>query len=81
MSDSALITRAGKITHPEKALAFYAAAKNSGKDEVAGAVKAQGRRLGLTPQDFESVRSGAFGQAVQGGQKRRVFSPVMGALY
>jgi hypothetical protein len=69
MSDSALITRAGKITHPEKALAFYAVAKKTGKEEVAGAILAQAKRLGLTKQDFESVKEGEFGGAVKDAEK------------
>jgi len=62
MSDRALITRARKITHPEKALHFYHAAIAAGKSELAGYIRSQGHSLGLTDKDFtgatEPVRAG-----------------------
>ena len=52
MSDDALTTRARKITHPDKLLHFYHAAKNAGKSELAGYIKSQGHRIGLSDKDF-----------------------------
>jgi hypothetical protein len=59
MSDSALATRAGKIGHPDKLLHFYAALKEAGKDEIAGVVRMQGKKLGLKDTDFDQIRGHA----------------------
>jgi hypothetical protein len=55
MSDNALMTRSRKITQPAKLVHFYNVAKMLGKQELAGYVKSQGHRLGLTNKDFEGV--------------------------
>lgn len=85
MTDEALITRARKISHPDKLLHFYHAAKMAGKMEVAGAIKAQGSRLGLTSKDFESVAESVAGGIREAeetrGQSMRTLSSGGGIQY
>ena len=57
MSERALMTRATKITHPDKMLHFYNEAQKDGRHDLAVVIKHEGmRRLGLKESDFEDVR-------------------------
>jgi hypothetical protein len=56
MSEKALMTRAAKISHPDKMLHFYASAKSAGMSDLAAVIKHEGRRrLGLSEKDFNDV--------------------------
>jgi hypothetical protein len=56
MSENALMTRAAKITHPDKLLHFWSVASNKGMTDLAAVIKHEGkRRLGLKDRDFADV--------------------------
>jgi hypothetical protein len=68
MSDNALVTRARKIKQADKLLHFYHAAKQAGKQELAGYIRSQGHKLGLTDVDFTGV-SGTVSQGLREAER------------
>jgi hypothetical protein len=71
MSDSALATRASKVTHPDKMLHFYHAARSAGKSELAAIIKHEGiHKLKMKESDFMSAAGSVSSGLAQAEETR-----------